>query len=195
MLTLTDHWVDQARHLLTDNCDERPAGAVISLIVLHNISLPPGSFGGPWIDRFFTNCLPPDAHPFFHEICQMRVSAHFFIGRQGELVQYVPCDRRAWHAGRSCWQGRENCNDFSIGIELEGTDEQAYTDTQYRVLTDLIHALWQRYATLSPESIAGHADIAPERKTDPGRSFDWQRLRQLLQQARAPGQGADRPDN
>ncbi len=182
MLTLTDHWIDQARHLVTDNCDERPTGATISLIVLHNISLPPGSFDGPWIDRFFTNCLPPDVHPFFHEMCQMRVSAHFLIRRHGELVQYVPCHQRAWHAGRSCWQGQENCNDFSIGIELEGTDDQVYTDVQYLVLRDLIHTLWQAYPTLSPEAIVGHSDIAPDRKTDPGHSFDWSRLGQLLRQ-------------
>ncbi|MBW4953645.1 1,6-anhydro-N-acetylmuramyl-L-alanine amidase AmpD, partial [Klebsiella pneumoniae] len=137
-----------------------------SLLVVHNISLPPGEFGGPWIDALFTGTLDPAAHPYFADIAHLRVAAHCLIRRDGEIVQYVPFDKRAWHAGLSCWQGRENCNDFSIGIELEGTDTLAYTDAQYQALQEITRLLMQHYP-ITPARITGHSDIAPERKTDP----------------------------
>lgn len=169
-----------ARQVLSPHLDERPGGTTLDLIVLHGISLPPGEFGGPWIDRLFTGDLPPDAHPYFGTIAHSRVSAHVLIRRSGEIVQYVPFSRRAWHAGASSYQGRAACNDFSIGIELEGTDETPYTDTQYEELARLIRALLRTYPTLSRDRIAGHSDVAPGRKTDPGPGFEWERLRRLL---------------
>jgi AmpD protein len=173
----------EVRQLPSPNQDERPAGAQIDLVVVHGISLPPGELGGPWIDRLFTNTLPtdgPDAHPYFLEIACLRVSAHLLIRRRGELVQYVPFQRRAWHAGTSSWEGRDAVNDFSIGIELEGTDDTPYEDVQYRRLADLVRTLADAYPALAPERIVGHSDVAPGRKTDPGPSFDWPRLRALL---------------
>ncbi len=172
-----------ARQVLSPHLDERPSGVTIDLIVLHGISLPPGEFGGPWIDRLFTGGLPADAHPSFREIAGQRVSAHALIRRTGAIVQYVPFGLRAWHAGASQYRGRPACNDFSIGIELEGTDEEPYGDAQYGELARLIEALLIAYPTLSPERIAGHSDIAPGRKTDPGPAFDWDRLRGLLARA------------
>ncbi len=169
-----------ARGLWSPNCDARPAGAALDLIVVHGISLPPGAFGGPWIDRLFTNTLPREEHPYFAEICGLRVSAHLLIRRGGEVVQYVRFTERAWHAGRSCYRGREACNDFSIGIELEGADRIPYEDAQYRVLAQVIAALCAAYPSLSPERIVGHSDIAPGRKTDPGPAFDWPRARRLI---------------
>ncbi|MGM0594634.1 MAG: 1,6-anhydro-N-acetylmuramyl-L-alanine amidase AmpD [Pseudomonadota bacterium] len=166
----------EARQLPSPNCDERPEGSEPELIVVHNISLPPGQFGGPWIDALFTNRLDPNAHPFFTEIHQMRVSSHLLIRRDGELVQYVPFHRRAWHAGISCFEGRKRCNDFSIGIELEGTDETPYETLQYQRLAMVITALQQAYPGLETARLAGHSDIAPGRKTDPGPAFDWSRL-------------------
>ena len=166
-----------ARQLPSPNCDARPAGAGVELLVVHGISLPPGEFGGPWIDALFTNRLPPQAHPFFEELAGLRVSAHLLVRRDGELVQYVPLDRRAWHAGRSEWRGRPHCNDFSIGIELEGTDAQPYEPVQYQVLARLIADLCRRYPLLSEEQVVGHSDIAPGRKSDPGIAFDWPLLR------------------
>lgn len=180
MAIVPDSWLPEARRCPSPNCNERPMDTVIDLIVVHGISLPPGEFGGPWIDDLFSNRLDAAQHPYFETIAALTVSAHVLIRRDGEVVQYVPFDRRAWHAGQSCWQGRENCNDFSIGIELEGTDTIPYTDEQYVQLAKVIHWLNQRY----PESrghVAGHSDIAPGRKTDPGESFDWPRLRHLLQ--------------
>lgn len=159
------------------NAGERPDPDDISLLIIHNISLPPGRFGGPHIDELFTNCLDPDAHPYFREICGMEVSSHFLIRRDGELVQYVGCDRRAWHAGRSCWRGRENCNDFAIGIELEGADDIPYTEEQYRVLAELTLLLQSVYPRLDEDAVVGHEDVAPGRKTDPGPAFDWARFR------------------
>ncbi len=170
----------QARYCPSPNCEPRPEGAGVELLVIHNISLPPGCYGGDGIEQFFTNCLDWDAHPFYDEIRDVAVSAHLLIRRDGELVQFVDFDQRAWHAGRSCFEGRENCNDFSIGIELEGTDEEPYTDTQYRVIADVTRALLDRYPALVPERIVGHSDIAPGRKTDPGPAFDWPRYRRLL---------------
>ena len=169
-----------ARQVLSPHFDERPNGAVIDLIVVHGISLPPGEFGGPWIDRLFTGELPADAHPYFRAVAGQRVSTHALIRRTGEIVQYVPFDRRAWHAGASQYQGRSTCNDFSIGIELEGTDDQAYEEVQYERLAALIETLLAAYPSLSRDRIAGHSEVAPGRKTDPGPAFDWARLRGLL---------------
>ena len=177
---LASGYLDSAQRRLSPNCDERPADAVISLIVIHNISLPPGEFGGPWIDALFTNTLPPSAHPYFATIHYLQVSAHLLIRRDGEIIQYVPFHRRAWHAGQSCYEGRERCNDFSIGVELEGSDDVAYEPSQYQALTQVINALFEVYPELSPTRIAGHCDIAPERKTDPGPAFDWSYLQRLL---------------
>ncbi len=173
-----------ARQVLSPYCDARPAGMVPELLVVHGISLPPGEFGGPWIDRLFTGKLSPEAHPEFRERAGLRVSAHVLIRRDGELVQYVPFGERAWHAGKSEYRGRSSCNDFSIGVELEGTDDTPYTDAQYRKLAALTTALLSTYATLSAQAIVGHSDVAPGRKSDPGPSFDWTRLRALLDEAR-----------
>lgn len=176
-----------ARQVPSPNCDDRPPGVVPDLIVVHGISLPPGEYGGPWIDRLFTNMLPADQHPYFAEIADRKVSSHLLIRRDGELVQYVPFHRRAWHAGVSQYRSRERCNDFSVGIELEGTDDSAYEPVQYRVLSAAILQLCDAYPSLSRERIAGHSDIAPGRKTDPGQAFDWPRLRSLLEiSARMP---------
>ncbi|HXS27232.1 MAG TPA: 1,6-anhydro-N-acetylmuramyl-L-alanine amidase AmpD [Steroidobacteraceae bacterium] len=173
------------RQVLSPHFDERPSGTAIDLIVIHGISLPPGEFGGPWIDRLFTGCLPAGAHPYFAAIVGSRVSAHLLIRRTAEIVQYVPFERRAWHAGPSQYLGRPSCNDFSIGIELEGTDEQAYADGQYERLAALVETLLATYPTLSRDRIAGHSEIAPGRKTDPGPAFDWSRLRRLIAPSRA----------
>lgn len=166
-------WLLGARHIPSPNCDSRPAGEAVRLVVIHAISLPPGEFGGPGVEQLFTNRLPADAHPYYAGICELRVSAHFFIRRDGELVQFVPCSLRAWHAGVSSWKGRQRCNDFSLGIELEGTDESAFTDVQYARLNELLAVLCAAHPI---EDIVGHADIAPGRKTDPGPCFDWRRV-------------------
>lgn len=172
-----------ARQLPSPNCDDRPADESLSLIVIHNISLPPGEFGGPYIDALFTNQLDPEDHPFFVEIHKTQVSSHLLIRRDGEVVQYVPFSKRAWHAGESCYDGRECCNDFSIGIELEGTDDVSYTDVQYKKLADVVTSLIQAYPGLSSKRVTGHCDIAPGRKTDPGPVFDWTRLSDSLKQS------------
>jgi AmpD protein len=169
-----------ARTVSSPNCDDRPGRIAPELIVIHGISLPPGRYGGPWIDRLFMNALPPEADPFFATIQHLRVSSHVLITRDGTLTQYVPFDRRAWHAGDSYWRGRSGCNDFSIGIELEGTDDEPYDDRQYAALASLIAALQRAYASLAGGWIAGHSDISPGRKTDPGPAFDWQRLEREL---------------
>jgi N-acetyl-anhydromuramoyl-L-alanine amidase len=168
------------RQVLSPHFDARPAGVLPELLVLHGISLPPGEFDAPWIDRLFTGTLPADAHPYFRDIAAQRVSAHALIRRDGQIVQYVPFGERAWHAGQSAYRGRSGCNDFSIGVELEGTDDTPYTDAQYEALATLVAALLAAYPSLSRQAIAGHSDIAPGRKTDPGPSFDWSRLRALL---------------
>jgi AmpD protein len=165
------------RYVASPNCDDRPPGAEITLLVLHSISLPPGEYGGGEIERLFTNRLDPEAHPYFREIISLQVSAHFLVRRDGELLQFVPVQRRAWHAGASSWRGRERCNDFSIGIELEGTDEAPFEDRQYDELASLVRSL--RLA-LPLRDIAAHSDIAPGRKTDPGTRFDWPRLLSAL---------------
>jgi AmpD protein len=169
------------RQVLTHHYDARPAGVTPELILIHGISLPPGEFGGPWIDRLFTGSLPPEVHPFFAAMAIGRVSAHAVIRRDGQIVQYVPFGERAWHAGRSEYRGRTACNDFSVGIELEGTDDGPYEAAQYESLAALIRVLLATYPTLSREHIVGHSDVAPGRKTDPGTSFDWARLRAAIQ--------------
>ena len=167
-----------ARHVRSPNCDARPDDTAISLVVVHGISLPPRSYGGGAIEALFTNQLDPGAHPYFREIAALRVSSHFLIRRDGELVQFVACTMRAWHAGVSSWRNRERCNDFSIGVELEGGDDVPYTSKQYRKLGSLLHAIAHQYPV---EDVVGHSDVAPGRKTDPGPAFDWTRLRSALQ--------------
>jgi AmpD protein len=169
-----------ARQVLSPHADERPPGTKPSLLVVHGISLPPGQFGGAWIDRLFTGSLPGGAHPAFADIAALRVSAHALIRRGGDITQYVPFGARAWHAGESLYHGRAACNDYSVGIELEGADEIAYAEPQYHALAQLIGALCAAYPTLSTERLVGHSDIAPGRKTDPGPAFEWPRLRALL---------------
>lgn len=169
-----------AEFIASPNHDARPAGEAVCLVVVHAISLPPDQFGGDGIERLFTNRLDPAAHPYYQQIHEFRVSAHFLIRRDGHLVQFVPCDRRAWHAGVSVWSGRERCNDFSIGIELEGSDTKPFETAQYERLAALIDALKSRYPL---REVLGHADIAPGRKTDPGPYFDWPRLHVLLAKA------------
>lgn len=165
--------ISYARQIASPNYDERSSGSLIELVVIHNISLPPGEFGGEGVIELFTNRLDPAAHPYYREIHHLKVSSHFFIRRDGELLQFVPCDKRAWHAGVSQWQGRERCNDFSIGIELEGDDETPFEDAQYTTLNALLAILKQAYPITG---ITGHSDIAPGRKTDPGPCFDWHRV-------------------
>jgi len=173
-------WIAGARRVISPNCDDRPQGLLPELIVVHGISLPPGQFGGPWIDRLFENKLPHEQHEYFASICHLRVSAHAFISRQGRLTQFVSFARRAWHAGQSQYCGRGECNDFSIGIELEGTDDLPYEADQYTALAALIRALRGTYPSLLEADIVGHSDIAPGRKTDPGPAFDWMLLRRLI---------------
>lgn len=166
-------WLSGVRRVPSPNCDERPVDESASLIVIHAISLPPNEFDGPGIIQLFTNCLDPATHPYFGEIRDLRVSAHFLVRRDGELIQFVPCSRRAWHAGVSSWRGRERCNDFSIGIELEGCDLLPFEDAQYMTLNRLLAELNRRYPI---EGVVGHSDIAPGRKTDPGPCFEWHRV-------------------
>ena len=173
-----------ARQVRSPNFDARPPATTPSLIVIHGISMPPGKFGGTGIARLFTNRLDPKAHPYFATVARLRVSAHFLIPRVGTLVQFVSCADRAWHAGESSWKGRDRCNDYSIGIELEGTDDSPYAAAQYVMLARLVKALARRYPI---EDVAGHADIAPGRKTDPGTAFDWLRLRRLATPRRPSG--------
>lgn len=173
-------WHRGACVVASPNRDERPGDTTVSLIVVHNISLPPGEFGTDAIKALFCNTLDPAAHPYFETLDGLRVSAHFLIDRCGELTQFVSCDDRAWHAGRSSWAGRAECNDFSVGIELEGTDNQPYESVQYDTLLGLVRALRQRYPSLRAGAIVGHSDIAPGRKTDPGAAFRWDRLRSDL---------------
>ncbi len=166
-----------AHFLASPNCDERPAGERVTLLVVHSISLPAGRFSGDAVAALFTNRLDPSAHPSFAGLAGLEVSAHFFIRRRGELSQFVPASKRAWHAGASVWNGRERCNDFSVGIELEGTDTTPFTAAQYRILARVTRALQVVYPI---GDIVGHVDIAPGRKTDPGPCFDWARYRALL---------------
>jgi AmpD protein len=178
-MQVSAHRLAAARYCASPNCNTRPDGTVPTLIVVHGISLPPGEFGGPYIEALFTNRLDPAGHPYFATIAGMQVSAHVLVRRDGELVQFVPFDQRAWHAGQSSYQGRSNCNDFSIGIELEGTDDIPYTEAQYLRLAGLIQALNAAYPGTRGH-LVGHSDIAPGRKTDPGPAFDWAHLHRLL---------------
>lgn len=175
-LDLATGLVDSARQAPSPNHDARPGWAAIDLVVIHGISLPPGELGGPFIDQLFQNRLDPAGHPFFAGLAGLRVSAHFLIRRDGELVQYVPVHRRAWHAGISSFEGRAECNSWSIGIELEGTDTRPYEEAQYETLTALLAELRGVYPAITSSRIAGHAEIAPGRKTDPGEAFDWARI-------------------
>ncbi len=180
-LTITDGLLGDCRQLPSPNRSLRK-GVGIDLLVIHNISLPAGQFGTGHIEQLFTNCLLPDEHPSFGKISALRVSSHLLIDRAGELTQFVPFTMQAWHAGRSVFQGRQHCNEFSIGIELEGTDFEPFTDVQYQRLTEVTDALLRHYPGLDPERIVGHSDIAPGRKTDPGPCFDWQRYKRPLQE-------------
>ncbi|MGV6806623.1 MAG: 1,6-anhydro-N-acetylmuramyl-L-alanine amidase AmpD [bacterium] len=175
----TGWFVDVARRP-SDNFNERPPGVFPELLVIHNISLPPGEFGGGYVEDFFQNCLDCSIHPYFQEIEELQVSAHLFVARQGAVTQFVSLNDRAWHAGESSYCGRHNCNDFSIGIELEGTDDLPYTEEQYQTLARLTRAMMTQYPTITADRIVGHSDIAPGRKTDPGESFDWPRYHALL---------------
>ncbi|MGC1522165.1 MAG: 1,6-anhydro-N-acetylmuramyl-L-alanine amidase AmpD [Steroidobacteraceae bacterium] len=185
-------WVDLetgllrgVRQVASPNCDARPQGVQADLIVVHGISLPPGEFGGPWIERLFTNSLPAEVHPFFTEVVALRVSSHLVVMRDGFVTQYVKFDDRAWHAGESMYQGRDACNDFSVGVELEGTDSLPYEAAQYDALAEVVAALCLAYPRLSVDRLVGHSDIAPGRKTDPGPAFDWPRARRLIAAASA----------
>lgn len=179
-LSIEDGWLPQAVRRSSPNYDARPSGCRPELLVVHGISLPPGEFGGPWIDKLFMNTLDWDVHPYFDRIRGARVSAHALIRRDGGLLQYVSFDNRAWHAGESNYCGRTGCNDFSIGVELEGADEIPYTSVQYARLVALARALMQAYPDITAERITGHSDISPGRKTDPGPAFDWAHMRNLL---------------
>src|SRR3954462_14296950 len=165
------------KQVLSPYFDARPSGVAVDLVVLHGISLPPGEFGGPWITRLFTGNLPAEAHLEFRERAGLRVSAHLLVLRDGQVVQYVAFNERAWHAGKSSWQGRDACNDYSIGIECEGTDETPYEARQYATLRELLPKLLETYPLITRERIVGHSDVAPGRKSDPGPSFDWSQVR------------------
>jgi len=180
LIDISTGLVASARQVASPNFDARPEGVVPDLIVVHGICLPPNEFGGEWIEALFMNRLPWDAHPYFKSIEGLIASTHLLIRRDGELVQFVSLTKRAWHAGKSNYHGRERCNDFSVGIELEGADDIAYEPIQYRVLAETIKALCAAYPSLSGERIVGHSDLAPGRKTDPGEAFDWPRLRAML---------------
>ena len=173
----SDGWLRCARPVPSPNVDERPQGVAVSLIIMHNISLPPGEYGGADVEALFTNRLDPCRHPYFEQLRGLRLSAHFFVRRDGEIVQFASVHQRAWHAGVSSWKGVERCNDFSVGIELEGTDDDPYSDAQYSAAAVVVRAL---HELLPVEDIVGHADVAPGRKTDPGPAFDWPRFRALL---------------
>lgn len=179
-MKINDHLLSPARQLPSPNHGDRPPGEEISLLVIHNISLPPGEYGGPYIDDLFCNRLDCDAHPFFDDLRELKVSSHLLINRQGGVTQYVPFNLKAHHAGQSCFEDRTQCNDYSIGIELEGCDTEAFTDKQYQRLTEVTRLLLATYQAITPARIVGHSDIAPDRKTDPGPCFDWQYFHQLL---------------
>jgi AmpD protein len=173
-------WITDVRKITSPNQDDRPGGTDIELLVIHGISLPPGEYGGPYIDQLFTNKLNADDHPYFAEIIDLRVSAHILINRLGEITQYVAFNKRAWHAGESEFQGRPCCNDYSIGVELEGNDEQSYTQEQYQILVELTGLIKLRWPEITNDYIVGHCHISPDRKTDPGAAFDWDYFFDLL---------------
>jgi len=175
-----DGWFTNAHRVVSLNQDPRPLGVLIDLLVIHNISLPPGEYGGPWIEALFLNRLDPLAHPYFTAIASLRVSAHLLIRRDGRLVQFVSLLNRAWHAGCSSFEGRCNCNDFSVGIELEGSDHEPFTPAQYQVLNAVTGDIMRRFPGITPSRITGHSHIAPGRKTDPGPYFDWDQYRMAL---------------
>ncbi|WGO97684.1 1,6-anhydro-N-acetylmuramyl-L-alanine amidase AmpD [Saccharophagus degradans] len=177
---IEDGWWQKALKLPSPNFNARPPGSEVSLLVIHNISLPPGGFGGGYVEAFFLNKLNPSDHPYFETIAEVEVSAHCFIDRHGHVTQFVSFDDRAWHAGRSSFNGEQECNDFGIGIELEGTDSLEYTVEQYASLVELSAVLLNKYPKLTLDRIVGHCDIAPERKTDPGEAFDWQNYKSEL---------------
>ena len=179
-MKIAQAWLSTGTQLVSPNTDQRPDPADVSLLVVHNISLPPEQFGGPYIGQLFSNCLDPNQHPYFADITDLKVSSHLLIDRQGQITQFVPFSQRAWHAGVSEFEGRSNCNDFSIGIEMEGADNIAYTDSQYDVLTAVTQVLLEAYPLITPSRIVGHMDIAPGRKTDPGPAFDWARYKSAL---------------
>jgi AmpD protein len=181
-MNIKNHWLSQATQILSPNFDLRPVEKDISLLVIHCISLPPNEFGGDYIDQLFCNQLDPNDHEYFREVHVLKVSSHLLIKRDGNIVQYIPFNKRAWHAGASSYKNRTQCNDYSIGIELEGTETVAYTDKQYEQLAKAIKALLHQYPTLSTKQITGHCHIAPDRKKDPGESFDWARLSLALQE-------------
>jgi len=185
---LGELWLPDLPHEPSPNADERPAGADVDLLVIHSISLPPGQFGGGYIRDLFLNRLDPDAHPYFREIAHLEVSAHLLVRRDGSAIQFVALERRAWHAGLSNFCGRERCNDFSIGIELEGSDETPFTAAQYARLATLTLQVQALFPAIGEQRIVGHSDIAPGRKTDPGPCFDWVRYRQQLNRLAASGQ-------
>ncbi len=182
MLEIVNGKLTQATFLASPNFDQRPDPQDITGIVIHNISLPPGEFGGGWISDLFLNQLDPTAHPYFQQISELKVSSHLLIRRNGDIIQYVPFEQRAWHAGVSSWDGREKCNDFTIGIELEGCDDQSFEQAQYQQLSDVIKSLIDTYPKLSTDTIKGHQHIAPGRKTDPGPFFDWNHFHTLIEQ-------------
>lgn len=171
-------WWSAARRIESPNQGPRPRGTAVTLALIHSISLPPGEYGGDAIERLFTNALDWDAHPYYRQIRGLEVSSHFVVRRDGELLQFVSTARRAWHAGRSAWRGREDCNDYSIGIELEGLEGERFEDAQYECLADLLRALLRRHPAI--DGIAGHEHVAPDRKRDPGPGFDWARLQVLV---------------
>lgn len=186
---IANHRLREARFVASPNHCERPDGSPIDLLIIHNISLPPGEFGTGCIEQLFCNRLDPDAHPFFAQLRELRVASHLLIDRRGTVTQFVPFDRAAWHAGESRFDDRERCNDFSIGIELEGTDHQPFTAAQYDSLITVTRALLQAYPEISPARITGHSDVAPGRKTDPGPHFDWSRYLGALDAAVATREG------
>lgn len=177
-------WLHGVRRCESPNRDARPVPGEVRLIVVHAISLPPDRFGGPWVEEFFSNRLDPQADPYFATICDLRVSAHFFVRRDGALVQFVSTEDRAWHAGVSCWKGRERCNDYSVGIELEGCDTMPFEPVQYERLAMLVREVRARYPV---EDVVGHSEVAPGRKTDPGPCFDWALLHALVEGDEPPG--------
>ncbi len=178
-------WLNNARHVPSPNFNERPQACAVDLLVIHNISLPPGQFGGGHVAQLFTNCLNPEEHDYFADIARLQVSAHFLIDRCGELTQFVPLHSRAWHAGSSTFAGRANCNDFSVGIELEGSDHVPYTEEQYQQLAEVTRQIMSIFPSITLDRIVGHSDIAPDRKTDPGPAFDWHKYKGLV----GPGKG------
>ena len=179
-LEIKEDWLTSARQVVSPNFDERPENTQPDLLVIHCISLPPDEYGGPWIDQLFTNSLESEAHPYFNEIRGMKVSCHALIRRTGEIIQYVPFTKRAWHAGESSYENKCNCNDFSIGIELEGSENSPFEEIQYKILAQLTQRILEQYPKITKQRITGHSDIAPGRKKDPGPYFDWTKYHSLI---------------